>query len=167
MIPCVHFCPCTLYFFTHLFRTGAQNLDPPTRCKSAPTTEQAKAQISSCNVISSPVCPKDSTREVASPIREGPLKSASNQEHIGDAMVNLQLRQIHRGANAAILSERISSDPSNKPDCGTRPPRNRTAKNTCAQSGAQGCRDGQSPTQANASRSECSHPDREHLLRPR
>ena len=70
---------------------------------------------------------------------------------MGDAMANRQLRQMHREANAAILVERIPFDPGKIQDCGTRPARNRTAKNTCAQSGARGCRDGKSATQTDAS----------------
>ena len=92
------------------------------------------------------------------PIREeARCKFASNQEHMGDAMANLQLRQMHREVNAAILLERIPFDPGNIQNCGTQQARNRIAKNTCAQSGARGCRDGKSATQANASRSECGH----------
>ena len=55
---------------------------------------------------------------------------ALNQEHVGVAMANQQLRQMHREANAAILLERISFDSGNIQNCRTRPARSRTAKNT-------------------------------------
>ena len=79
---------------------------------------------------------------------------------MGDAMANRQLRQMHREANTAILEER-PIDPGDIQDSGTRPSRNRTAKNTCVQSGERGCRDGKSG-QTDASINECGYHVKAH-----